>query len=138
LRSMNHLSLPQCHDARTTTQGAGSAGARQPWAGLRWPQGSGQQTLSSQTRRVLHGRSPAAPVLGTGQWQSKGRDCTCTEGWSSWGRGDVKGSAYLRLRHIPCLLLILGFRTKLKKDYGFTTPIQVAAVGAWFVVMGAS
>ncbi len=46
----------------------------------------------------------------------------------------MKGGASLRLRHIPCLLLILGFRTKLKKDYGFTTPIEVAAVGAWLVV----
>jgi hypothetical protein len=32
------------------------------------------------TRRGLHGGSSAAPVLGTGQWQSKGRDCSCTEG----------------------------------------------------------
>jgi hypothetical protein len=46
----------------------------------------------------------------------------------------VKGSVSLRLRHIPCLLLILGFHTKLNKDHGFTTPIEVAAVGAWLVV----
>jgi hypothetical protein len=59
---MNHLSLPQCHDARTTTQGAGSARARQPWGGLRWPRGSGHQTSSSQTRRGLRGGSPAAPA----------------------------------------------------------------------------
>ena len=30
---MNRLSLPQCHDALTTTQGAGSARARQPGEG---------------------------------------------------------------------------------------------------------
>ena len=28
----------------------------------------------------------------------------------------------------------LSFRTKLNKDYGFTTSIEVAAVGAWLVV----
>ena len=39
------------HDARTTTQGTGGTRARQPWGGLRWPRGSGQQTSSSQTRR---------------------------------------------------------------------------------------
>ena len=44
------------------------------------------------------------------------------------------GSVSLRLSHTPCLLLILSFRTKLNKDYGFTTPIEVAAVGAWLVV----
>jgi hypothetical protein len=133
---MNRLSLPQGHDARTTTQGTGSTRARQPWGGLRWPRGCGQQTSSSQTRRGLHDGSPAAPVLGTGQWQSKGRDHTCTEGRSSWGTGDVKGSVSirLRLRRTTFLLIILGFRTKLSKDYGFTTPIEVAAVGAWLVV----
>jgi hypothetical protein len=39
------------HDARTTTQGTGGTRARQPWGGLRWPWGSGQQTSLSQTRR---------------------------------------------------------------------------------------
>ena len=46
----------------------------------------------------------------------------------------MKGSVSLRLRHTPCLLLILGFRTKLNKVYGLTTPNEVAAVGAWLVV----
>ena len=68
------------HDTQTTTQGTGSTRALQPWGGLRWPRGSGQQTSSSQTRWGLQDGSPAAPALGTGQWQSKGRDCTCTEG----------------------------------------------------------
>jgi hypothetical protein len=49
---------------------------------------------------------------------------------SNWGTGDVKGSVTLRLRHTPCLLLILGFCTKLNKVYGLTTPNEVAAVGA--------
>ena len=34
--------------------------------------------VSDQTG--LHGKSPAAPVLEAGQWQSMGRDRTCTEG----------------------------------------------------------
>jgi hypothetical protein len=39
------------HHARTATQGTRGTRARQPWGGLRWPRCSGQQTLSSQTRR---------------------------------------------------------------------------------------
>ena len=56
------------------------------------------------------------------------------KGESTWGTGDVKGSVALRLRHTPCLLLILGFCTKLNKVCGLTTPNEVAAVGAWLVV----
>jgi hypothetical protein len=59
-----------------------------------------------------------------------------SEGRSSWGTGDAKGSASLRLRHTPCLLLILSFRTQFNKDYGYTTPIEVAAVGTWLAVGG--
>jgi hypothetical protein len=58
---MNRLSLPQGHDARTTTQGTGSARARQPWRGqsrhhrLRL----GWESREVERRRHQHNNQPS-------------------------------------------------------------------------------
>ncbi len=109
-RALNFQSLPQCHDAQTTTQGTGSTGALGSLARSQQSCVSGRRMYCLRPDGSVHDGSHAAPVLGTRLWQSKHGDCNCMEGRSSWGAGDIKGSESLRLWFAPCPLLKLSFQ----------------------------